>query len=330
MATSIIGTIVQDYLPVLDNFKLQDPRWLLLAAIPITCLLVHVFRRQISADMNCSSEEVRDKTVVQRHRWPLHIGAACFLPILIGGIFLAAKPVNSTVLAQEQALLIWVYDASESMATVDVDKDGQPVSRLEAAVAALEESLPTVPPESYKLLVSFSGSDAVQVGLPTLSGNELLAQANEIPPGVATATDFGLERAVSACRQFFGTGDSYPCEIFLLSDGECNPRPSCRLRSEEIAAEAAETGIAIHSISWGDPESEYRPNPEDMRRIALAGGGQYLSSVSASELAGLYKNVATGLKVETSRQALADPIVWGARIGVILLGLGFMLWRFEQ
>ena len=330
MAITNIGEIAQNNLPVLENFKLQDPWWLLLAVIPIICLATHILRRNPVADQYFGSEFVRDETVIDRHRWPLNIGAILLLLILFGGVILAGRPINSTLQTQEKTLLIWLYDASESMATVDVIKNGEEVSRLEASVAALEESLATLSPESYKLLVSFSDSDEVNVGLPTLSGKELLAQANEIPPGVATATDFGLERAVSACRQFFGVSDDYPCEIFLLSDGECNPRPSCHIRSEKIASEAAESGIVIHAVSWGNLESEYRPNPEDMRRVAESGNGRHLSSVEASELAELYRNVAANLKTETSHQALAFPIAWGARVGVILLGLSFMLWRLEQ
>ena len=166
----------------------------------------------------------------------------------------------------------------------------------------------TIPPDFYKLLISFAGADEIQVGLPTLNSEELLHQANNIPRGEKTATDFGLERAVSACQQFFNSQDNYPCEIFLLSDGECNPRPFCRIRSEEIATEAATKGIVIHTISWGDPGSDYRPNRADMQAIADLGKGQHLSSVKTSELAELYGNVAAGMEIRETHQFLAHAI----------------------
>ncbi len=331
MANLNIGEFVQD-LPVLENLKVQDPWWLLLAVIPLILFLLHVFRRPALAEIHWRNDAIRHSSVVSNRRWTRNVAVVSILLTMLMLVGLAAQPVNNTVQAQEKALLIWVYDASESMTTVDVVKDDALISRLDASVMALEESLTTIPPGFYKLLVSFSNADKVQVGLPTFNSEELLAQANEIPRGEYTATDFGLERAVSACQQFFNNKDNYPCEIFLLSDGSCNPRPSCWKRAEAIAAEASDKGIVVHTISWGNPEGKgsHRPNPQDMIKIARAGQGQHLSSVQTSELAALYNNVVTGLEVQTTRQAVADPIVWAARLGVMLLGLGFALWRLDD
>ena len=193
-------------------------------------------------------------------------------------------------------LIIWVYDASTSMSTVDVNQAGKLISRLDASVSALETSLEAVPPNFHKLLISFAGQDEINVNLPTFNNAELLAQARQIQRGEFTATDYGLERAVSACQQFFNSKDEYPCVIFLLSDGECNPRPQCRLRTQEIAKTASENSIVIHTVSWGDMRSDYRPNPDDMRDIANIGQGQHLVSAQTEELATLYQDVVSSLE----------------------------------
>lgn len=329
MAVLNIREFIETHLSVLESFKVEDPWWLLLAIVPVILFLFHVFKRSKIVDVNYASPLVHDATVVINRKWPSRFITMVLLLTMLLLVYPAARPVSNISQAQEKALLIWVYDASESMETKDVVKNDTLISRLDASVSALEESLATIPPDLYKLLVSFSGSDEVEVGLLTLNSQQLLEQARNIPSGERTATDFGLERAVSACEQFFNNEDNLPCEIFLLSDGECNPRPNCRIRSEEIAHEAKAKGVIIHTISWGNPESDYRPNPKDMQAIAKIGDGQHLSSVKTSELADLYSNVATSLEVQNTQQALAAPYAWVARLAIIALALAFLLRRLE-
>ena len=323
------GESVFTQLAGLEAFKVQDPWWLLLAVIPLILFFVHMRQKRSVADLRWKSEIVRDASVIVHRKWPRHFNAMIILLMILFSVYPAARPINSTIQVQEKALLIWVYDASESMTTVDVIKNNTLVSRLDASVSALEESLATIPPDFYKLLISFAGSDEIKVGLPTLNAEQLLDQANSIPRGERTATDFGLERAVSACEQFFNNTDNYPCEIFLLSDGECNPRPNCYIRAKEIAVDAKNKGMVIHTISWGDPESDYRPNPDDMQALADIGNGRHLSSVQTSELAELYNSVTTSLDIQTTLRTLATPFVWIARAFVIALALVFILRRLE-
>ena len=316
-------------LPDLSNFQVQDPWWLLLATLPLVLLLVHFSKRRKITELYWKNEAIRDSSVVATRRWPQHSVAIFLALTMLALAYPAAQPVNSIRQEQEKALLIWVYDASESMTTMDVARDNEIISRFDASVLALADSLPTIPDDFYKLLVSFAGSNEIQVGMPTFDSDELLKQAQNIQRGERTATDFGLERAIDTCQQFFNDVADYPCEIFLLSDGDCNPRPLCQMRTEEIAAKAAESGITIHTISWGTMNSEYRPNPEDMQTLAEIGNGQHLASAQVDELASLYNDVATGVDVRTVRQALAMPYVWLARGLIFVLTLVGLFRRFE-
>ena len=327
MANLNTGGFFQNHLSWLEQSKVDDPWWLLLTVIPVVLFLNEIRKRPEPVDRYWGSATVHDLSVKKHRAWPKHTISTILLASMVALAYPAASPITEVTRVQENALLIWVYDASESMETKDVIKDDVLISRLDASVFALEESLETIPPHFYKLLVSFAGSDEVHVGLPTLNSQELLMQARNIPQGEKTATDFGLEQAIQTCRQFFNDKDNYPCEIFLLSDGECNPRPDCRLKSEAIALEAQTKGIIIHAVSWGNPDSEYRPSPADMQAIADAGQGQHLSSVQTSELAELYSDVAIGLEVQTTQQMLAAGWVWGARTLILLLGLVFWLRR---
>ena len=323
-----------DVLPIdisqLEDVQVQDAWWLLMAIIPLSIILIHFFwRRKLLTDLHYANPIVRDASVVINRQWPRHLSAILMSLLILMLVYPAARPVSAIEQTQEKALLIWVYDASESMSTVDVQKDDTLISRLDASVQALEDSLDSIPGDFHKLLVSFAGPEEVTVGLPTLNNAELLKQAHSITQGERTATDYGLERAFAACQQFFNDEDDYPCEVFLLSDGECNPRPQCRMRSTELVAEAANRGIVVHTISWGDPESDYRPNPRDMAELASAGDGIHLASDQIGELTNLYSDVATGMDIEVTYQALASGYAWLARLMIVLLTLIFFMKRLE-
>ena len=330
-----MGTLrANDLLPIdniswLEDIQVQDEWWLLMVAIPVVLLVMNFARRDKLANLNWRNPVIRDASVIISRRWPRHLGALLMCLLMVALVYPAARPISVSTQEQEKALLIWVYDASESMSTADVNKDGVLVSRLSASVAALEESLETIPAEFHKILISFASSEEVQAGIPTLNNSELLRQANSITQGERTATDYGLEKAFTVCQQFFSNQDNYPCEVLLLSDGECNPRPQCRIRSEELVTAAEQKGIRVHTVSWGSQDSEYRPNPQDMADLASLGNGQHLVSADTSQLAELYNNVATSIEVKTIYQALALAYVWAARAMIIILALAFLLRRLE-
>ena len=327
----LIGNIEEFFQNLPELLKLQEPWWLLMATLPLALGLSQIWPGSRVADRKHRNAIVHHASVPVNRQWPRRLINALLLLAMVGLVYPAARPINSSQAVNEDALVVWVYDASESMSTIDVLRGDQTVSRFTAAVAALEESLPTIPDEHYKLLISFSGVQEVEVNVPTLDSAAILDQARSIVRGKNTATDFGLERAVSACQQFFASQDSSPCQIFLLSDGKCEPRrPHCQTRTEKIARQAAEHGIVIHTISWGNPESGFRANPEEMKLVAAAGNGQHLSSSDTEELAQLYQETAYGLKTFVIDQALNSFLAWIARGLVVILALIFWLRHLER
>ena len=312
-----------------EIWRLKDPVWLLLAVLPFLMLLTRLQRNPLK-ELNFKNDRVHDSSVSGNQRyWPRRCIDIIMFASMLLLVYPAARPINSTAQMQQRSLIIWVYDASTSMSTLDVKQDGRSVSRLEASVSALEESLTDIPAEFHKLLISFASSEDVYVNLPTLSNTELIKQAHQIPRGEYTATDHGLKQAVDSCQQFFNSKDTYPCMIFLLSDGECNPRPQCRLQSNQIAKAAAEKGIVIHTVSWGDSRSDYRPNPVDMQEIADISQGQHLVSSQTQELASLYQDTVSQIEVQQLDYALTEGLVWSARGLIVALALAFGLRRFD-
>ena len=326
---NILDTIGKFIHEAIEPLNLMEPWWLLLALLPVSLGVSQFWYKSQVADLNHRSSVVHAASIPAVSRWPGLVISTCLLLSMLGLVYPAARPVHDSREVTEDALVVWVYDASESMSTVDVVQGDQLVSRLEASITALEESLPTVASEHYKLLISFAEVQKVNVNIPTLNNDDIISQARNIALGEFTATDFGLERAISACQQFFASWENSPCEIILLSDGECNPRPQCHQRADALSQQAAQQGMVIHTISWGDSKSEFRPNTADMRKIAEAGGGRHLPSTNTAELTQLYSEVITGPKTEIVSTPLAAVFVWSARVGAVLLGLAYISRRHE-
>ena len=323
-----IGELKVD-LPGLEAFTLQEPVWLLLALLPVTALLA-IWRKSPVADLDFANPAVLDASVAIHRRWPKHCISLLSIIGMLSLVYPATRPIISTTQETEKALLIWVYDVSLSMETEDVtSSEGATVSRIDASVAALKDSLADIQSDYYKLFVSFAEAENVFVGNISSSNKTLLEHVQDVEMGQYTHTDAGLEKAFHACRQFFNDQEDSPCQVFLLSDGSCNPRPQCLSRSLELTAKAAESGIVVHAVSWGDPRSDFKPNAADMAAIADAGNGEHLASVSAGELANLYRQAATRQEVTLVHQALGDAFVWGSRIILMSWALAFCLRRWE-
>ncbi|MCY4010863.1 MAG: VWA domain-containing protein [Candidatus Saccharibacteria bacterium] len=328
MAQIDMNTGIWRQLPF-DGVVINEPWWLLLAIIPLVLMILHLRQKPKVADINYDNQVVMTASLRSNPRWPSHFvtSSLCLMMLLL--VLPAIRPSFQIEIEERKALLIWVYDKSQSMETVDVEKNGNNISRLEASVQALEDSLESLPAGVHKLLISFAGEDDIEVGLPTLNDSELISQARRINYGEQTATDFGLERATAVCQQFFNDQQDYPCHIILLSDGQCTPRPQCRLRSEELAEHGADKGIVIHAISWGRADSEYRPNPRDMERIAQIGQGRHLATASTEELVELYNDVGSEVEIQTINQTLATGYVWISRGLIVLLTLVLRIRRLE-
>ena len=126
---NLIGNIEGFFQDLLEMTKLQEPWWLLMATIPLFLWLSLIWRKS-RPDRNYRNAIVLHASVPINRQWPRRLTNALLLLIMVGLVYPAARPINNSREVKEEALLVWVYDASESMSTVDVIRGDQTVSRL--------------------------------------------------------------------------------------------------------------------------------------------------------------------------------------------------------
>lgn len=347
-----IESIIQWFL------DLQDPEWLLLAAIPLSYVYFYVSRRRSLPQVTFKSRAVEAATIAKRpdrkgrdrgdrELWRRHLPA---FGVLIGLLVLTpfmARPTFATQTVEERSLITWLIDTSESMETVDVNSQtGDEISRLEGVIETLELTIGQTPENAFRQMVTFSDGDHVITHPLTRSSDELAAQVAalaDIELTHSTATEDGLAAAVENCVRTselveqYGTRTSdsasadgqlaMPCVVILLSDGECDNQPFCVTESIDIAGEARTRGIRIHTVSWGDPNGDrsqvFLPDAAAMQAIADAGGGLHLETADTSQLVDLYKEVMQQVDSGTIHQGMPMWIVWPLRALFAVLALVF-------
>lgn len=320
---------------------LQEPIWLITLIAPAILAWLYIAKRRTREQITCFAPSIEKATITGPRSRELgrHTVALTMVLVLVGLPFLASRPIVDSQTETDDVMLTWVIDTSQSMSQADVtNQAGQQVSRIEGVIEALKQTVDYAPEGAFRQLVTFSSRDDVVTHGLTRSSSDLVAQIDSLASielNKSTVTEAGLAEATRNCVRTFELIDQYgelessptadtesPCLIFLLSDGQCDNQPSCRLETEAIAAEGHRQGMTIHTISWGDPNGDRRtsflPDPEAMADIAAAGGGRHLASNQADELVDLYNEAVDSIETKTVERTLNPFAVWVAR-GLILL-----------
>ena len=203
---------------------------------------------------------------------------------------------------QQGIELIIALDTSKSMLATDLKPN-----RLERAKLAVMDLVKKLPGDKVGL-VAFSGTSFLQCPLTfdyNAFGVALTALTHETLPRGGTA----IGEAIKTARQAFQSGAAGEKTLIIITDGENHEGDPV---SE--AQKAANEGITIYTIGLGSPHGELillrdttgnisylkdqdgkvvksALNEELLRRIAAAGGGNYLRGSGASlGLEELYEN----------------------------------------
>ena len=321
--------------------QFQNPEWLLASVLPLAMLLLYIRHRRRRPQMTIDDPVVAGNTVGQHQFSDLgrHLSALGFVIVCLVLVIPAAAPIVINQAPKDQSLIIWLYDGSDSMNEVDVQTvDGRLISRYDGAVEAVVTSLDSAPKGVYKLAIGFAGDELghiIDVAQPTKSNTELTAAIRQLKRGVKTPTDVGLATAIQSCKNWLDwnqTGPTqadrlnqapnYDCTIFVLSDGACDSS-LCLGDLQRMAQRAAEEGMTIHAVSWGDhdgPNSQHRPSPATMRSLAVAGNGVFVDTSQVEALTDLYRGVMEAISdVERVVTTWPEEAILGSRIGLVLL-----------
>jgi Ca-activated chloride channel homolog len=245
-------------------------------------------------------------------RWRRHIPAS-LLALAVAGLVLAlAQPEAPVAVPVEQASVVLVTDTSRSMTATDVAPD-----RLEAARSAAEGFLDEAPQELRVGAVAFSDTARI-LQPPTTHHDQVRAALGGLLADGGTATGDGLDTALRALEPAQG-GRRPPAAVVLLSDG----KQTAGRDAVEVAQEAGRLRVPVYTVALGTPDGvvdgnlRVPPDPEALRRIAEASGGQAFEASDGDQLAAVYERLGSQLG---TREETREVTAAFAAAGLLLLG----------
>jgi Ca-activated chloride channel family protein len=268
------------------------PIWLLvLLAVPLgAAAYVWRSRRPRRDVIRFSAAPTLAALVAGEPQWRRHIPAMLLAIAVIALSLAAARPEATVAVADREASVMLVTDASGSMAATDVEP-----SRLEAVRSAAHDFLDRVPKDLRVGAMSFA-----QTPLATTRPSTNRSDVRELIDGLVasggTGTGDALQLALDIVRPRGEQDRGKPAAIVLLSDGK---RTSGR-SPIAVAQRAKQLGVPVYAVSLGTPEGTVPsntgpfpvpPDPDTMRRVAELSGGRFYSVEDGGRLSEIYKRL---------------------------------------
>jgi Ca-activated chloride channel homolog len=189
--------------------------------------------------------------------------------------------------------------------------------RLDAARSAAERFLDKAPDELRVGAVAFSDSARVLQPPTTDHGQVRAALAGLVADG-GTATGDGLDAALAALEDTNGRRRP-PSAVVLLSDG----KQTAGRDAVAVAQEARRAHVPVYTVALGTPDGIVEgnlpvpPDPEALRQIAQASGGQAFEASDGDQLESVYERLGSQLG---TRKETREITAGFAAAGLLLLG----------
>ena len=235
-----------------------------------------------------------------------------------------AKPQHTIALPVQQASVVLVSDASGSMAATDVEP-----TRLDAARSAAKTFVNKVPKSLRIGLVGYSTFPHT-VLRPALDRDVVETTLDGLVADGGTATGDALASALETLQPS-GKAKRPPSAIVLLSDGATTDGQD----PVAVAREAAKLKTPIYTVALGTPDgvvpngiggfTPVPPDPETLKQIADASGGQAFTAQDADQLRGVYEKLGTQVGTKPAKRELTAGFA-GAGLLFLLLSVGAGAW----
>jgi Ca-activated chloride channel homolog len=311
----------------------QTPSMLIGLVLPAIALVGYVVFQRVRRrySVRFTNLDLLGSVVPKRSRWRRHVPAAFGLAaavLLVAGV---ARPQAWVHVHRKGAQVMLVTDISGSMQAKDVAPD-----RFSAARAAADAFLSRLPKGDRVGAVAFNDR-ATTLTPPTFDRDAVRrALAGQEPKG-GTATGDGIDAALKSLRASGPHGGA----IVLLSDGSA----SAGVDPLKAAQRAKAAGVPISTVALGtkggvvvltDRHGRKKksipvpPDPDALRKIAHASGGQFVGARDAKGLVESYKRFGARVGgVEREHRELTAAFAGGALL-LLLLGGGLSLVWFGR
>ena len=255
-----------------------------------------------------------------------------FLLALTAMIVGFARPHAVIKVPRHEATVVLAIDVSRSMKAADVLP-----TRLDAAKNAANAFLDKVPDTYSVALVAF-GSRAYVAVPPTLDRSIVRAGLDDLVPGEGTAIGDAVQLSAQiGQRQRAADGTVPPTSVLLLSDGAPD---GGRVSAAVAERKAKALHVAVSTVLVGTPNGvitqqlvggyteqiRVPPSPGTLQKIANATGGQFFRARTSTELASVYKHLATRVGHKTENREITDLFAAGAIVFLLVGGALSAFW----
>jgi Ca-activated chloride channel homolog len=269
-----------------------------LALLPALAVLYARHQRsRTRAARAFSSPQLAASVTPDRPGWRRHAPMAVMAAAITLLLIAAARPQTTVAVPVEHASILLMTDVSGSMEAQDV----QP-SRLVAVRRAATTFVDGVPKQVNVGVMAFNQTPTI-LQSPTTDRIAVKAALQRLRSSGGTATGNAVRAAVRILTA--GPGKPPPAAIVLLSDGKSTSGVS----PVAAAQEAGRRHIPIYTVALGTPTgtitiprpgggTETRPvppDPETLRQIAAASGGQAYQAADAQRLSQVYERLGSQL-----------------------------------
>jgi Ca-activated chloride channel family protein len=291
---------------------------LLLLLVPLVLVGFLFFERRRSRyAVHFTNVELLAAVATRTSAWRRYVPVALFLVALAAASVALARPQVTTQVPREDASVVLTLDTSGSMLAEDVKP-----TRLGAAQEAVRRFLKKLPEKFRVGMVAFSSE--AQVVAPLTQDREVVGDSLDLLfPGAGTAIGDGLKASVELARSATqpdvpdSSGDKPPATppkdksgrpitaIIFLSDGFQTRGTLQPLEGAQLAKAA---GIPVYTVALGTAEGVVRfgqgpysrevpvpPDPETLRQIARATGGEFFEVTTGEGLNHVYERLGSKL-----------------------------------
>ena len=250
----------------------------------------------------------------RRPGWRRHVPLLATALAIALLIVAAAKPQTTVAVPVEHASILLMTDVSGSMQAQDVAP-----SRLVAARRAATTFVDGVPKQVNVGVMAFNQTPAI-LQSPTTDRIAVKAALQRLKSSGGTATGNALRAAVRILTG--GSTKPPPAAIVLLSDGKSTSGITPLSAAQEagrrhiptytVALGTASGTITVPRRGGGTETRQVPPDPETLRQVAAASGGQAFQAADAQRLSQVYERLGSQLGRKNVPRQISSLFAAGA------------------
>jgi Ca-activated chloride channel homolog len=269
-----------------------------------------------------------------RPGWRRHAPMLAFALALALVLVAAARPQTTVAVPVEHASILLMTDVSGSMEAQDVSP-----SRLVAARRAATSFVDGVPKQVNVGVMAFNQTPTI-LQSPTTDRIAVKAALQRLKPSGGTATGDAVQAAVRILTQPAGaSAKPPPAAIVLLSDGKSTSGTAPLTAAQDagrkhipvytVALGTASGTITVPRKGGGTETRQVPPDPETLRQMAAASGGQAYQAADAQRLSQVYERLGSQLGRKNEPRQISSLFA-AAALALLLAGATLTLRWFGR